>query len=39
MDTYQQSLAASKEIMDNGPFSLYRKNPDKVQNLIDLFPG
>lgn len=34
---FQQSLAASKEIMDNGPFSLYRKNPDKVQNLIDLF--
>ena len=34
---YQQSLAASKEIMDNGPFSLYRKNSDKVQNLIDLF--
>lgn len=34
---YQQSLAASKEIMDNGPFNLYRKNSDKVQNLIDLF--
>ncbi len=34
---YQQSLTASKEILDNGPFSLYRKNPDKVQNLIDLF--
>ena len=34
---YQQSLAASKDILDNGPFSLYRKNPDKVQNLIDLF--
>ncbi|MEM6317940.1 MAG: RagB/SusD family nutrient uptake outer membrane protein [Bacteroidota bacterium] len=34
---YQQSLAASKEIIDNSPFSLYRKNADKVQNLIDLF--
>ncbi|PHN02762.1 RagB/SusD family nutrient uptake outer membrane protein [Flavilitoribacter nigricans DSM 23189 = NBRC 102662] len=34
---YQQSMAASREIMDNGPFSLYQKNPDKVQNLIDLF--
>ena len=34
---FQQSLQASKEIIDNGPFSLYRKNPDKVQNLIDLF--
>ncbi|MBX2816364.1 MAG: RagB/SusD family nutrient uptake outer membrane protein [Saprospiraceae bacterium] len=34
---YQRSMQASKEILDNGPFSLYRKNPDKVQNLIDLF--
>lgn len=34
---YQRSLQASKDILDNGPFSLYRKNPDKVQNLIDLF--
>ncbi|MEM7370241.1 MAG: RagB/SusD family nutrient uptake outer membrane protein [Bacteroidota bacterium] len=34
---YQTSLAASKEIMDNGPFSLYRKNPDPVQNYVDLF--
>ena len=34
---FQQSLDASREIMQNGPFSLYRKNPDKVQNLIDLF--
>lgn len=34
---YQQSLAAAKDVMDNGPFSLYRKNPDVVQNLIDLF--
>ena len=34
---YQKSLEASKDILDNGPFSLYRKNPDVVQNLIDLF--
>lgn len=34
---YQKSLEASREIMNEGPFSLYRKNPDKVQNLIDLF--
>ena len=34
---YQQSMAAAKDVMDNGPFSLYRKNPDVVQNLIDLF--
>ena len=34
---YQQALDAAKNIIDNGPFSLYRKNPDVVQNLIDLF--
>ena len=34
---YQKSLAASSEIMNTGPFSLYRRNADKVQNLIDLF--
>ncbi|WP_341227887.1 RagB/SusD family nutrient uptake outer membrane protein [uncultured Arcticibacterium sp.] len=34
---YQKSLAASKEIMQNGPFSLYRKSDDKVQNFMDLF--
>ena len=34
---YQQSLQASREIIETGPFSLYRKNADKVQNLIDLF--
>ena len=34
---YQQALQAAKDIIDNGPFSLYRKNEDKVQNLIDLF--
>ncbi|MEM6631369.1 MAG: RagB/SusD family nutrient uptake outer membrane protein [Bacteroidota bacterium] len=34
---FQQSLDASREIIQSGPFSLYRKNPDKVQNLIDIF--
>ncbi|MEO0732004.1 MAG: RagB/SusD family nutrient uptake outer membrane protein, partial [Bacteroidota bacterium] len=34
---YQQSLAASREIMDNGPFSLYRREDDKVENFINLF--
>ncbi|MEL7338894.1 MAG: RagB/SusD family nutrient uptake outer membrane protein [Bacteroidota bacterium] len=34
---FQKSLDASREIIQNGPFSLYRRNPDKVQNLIDLF--
>jgi len=31
------SLAASKEIIDNGPFSLYEKNTDLRQNFEDLF--
>jgi hypothetical protein len=34
---YQQSLNASREIITNGPFSLYRKNSDPVQNFEDLF--
>ena len=34
---YQQSLSASKDIMDNGPFALYRKSGDPVKNYIDLF--
>jgi starch-binding outer membrane protein, SusD/RagB family len=34
---YQQSLAASREIIESGAFSLYRNNPDPVQNFIDLF--
>ncbi|MBB4078049.1 hypothetical protein GGR28_000650 [Lewinella aquimaris] len=34
---YRQSLDASKEIMDNGPFTLYRKDPNPVQNFINLF--
>jgi len=34
---YQKSLAASKNVIDNGPFTLYRKQDDKVQNFADLF--
>lgn len=34
---YQQSFAASNEIIQNGPFSLYRKQEDPVQNYTDLF--
>ena len=34
---YQQSLAASQEIIMTGPFELYRRNADPVQNFIDLF--
>lgn len=34
---YQQSLAASKEIMDSGTFSLYRESNDPVDNFINLF--
>ncbi|WP_235299519.1 RagB/SusD family nutrient uptake outer membrane protein [Portibacter marinus] len=34
---YQKSLAASKEVLDDGPFTLYRKQEDKVQNFTDLF--
>ena len=36
---YQQSLAASKEIIDNGPFSLYRKNPGQGPKSDRPFPG
>ena len=34
---YQQSLAASRSIIQDGPYSLYRKNADPVQNYADLF--
>ncbi|HMI02528.1 MAG TPA: RagB/SusD family nutrient uptake outer membrane protein [Pedobacter sp.] len=34
---YEQSLAASREIIDGKQFSLYNENPDKVQNFYDLF--
>jgi hypothetical protein len=34
---YEQSLAASKEIIDSKQFSLYNENPDKAQNFYDLF--
>lgn len=34
---YQQSLAASQTIINDGPFSLYRKKADPVQNYVDLF--
>ncbi|QNL47963.1 RagB/SusD family nutrient uptake outer membrane protein [Olivibacter sp. SDN3] len=34
---YEQSLLASKEILEQGPFALYRENPDLTQNFYDLF--
>ena len=34
---YSRSLEASREIVTNGPFSLYRKQADPVQNFTDLF--
>ncbi len=34
---YKKALDASKEIIDNGPYSLYRKSEDKVKNFSDLF--
>ena len=34
---YQQSLVASQEIIQTGPFSLYRKQSDPEQNFTDLF--
>ena len=34
---YQISLNASKDIIDNGPFALYRNQADPVQNYVDLF--
>ncbi|MEM9675904.1 MAG: RagB/SusD family nutrient uptake outer membrane protein [Bacteroidota bacterium] len=34
---YQASLEASQEILESGPFSLYRKQTDLVQNFADLF--
>ncbi|MFY0689921.1 MAG: RagB/SusD family nutrient uptake outer membrane protein [Cyclobacteriaceae bacterium] len=34
---YQQSLAASQEIMQSGQFSLYRKSSDPVENFANIF--
>ncbi len=34
---YEQSLAASREILEAGPFTLYRENPDLAQNFYELF--
>lgn len=34
---YTQALAAAKEIINNGPYSLYNANADKAQNFYDLF--
>ena len=34
---YQQSLSASRDIMQNGPYALYRRNGNLVQNFTDLF--
>ncbi len=34
---YSKSLAASTEILTNGPFSLYRKSADPVKNFTDIF--
>lgn len=36
-DYYQESLTASKEIIENGPFSLYNANPDKKENFYEIF--
>lgn len=34
---YEQSLAASQEILNDGPFALYEENPDLAQNFYELF--
>src|SRR5699024_6705192 len=34
---YEYSLKASKEIMEEGPFTLYDESDDKVANFQDLF--
>jgi len=36
-DYYQKSLDASRTLIQEGPFSLYRKQTDPVQNYADLF--
>ncbi|MGV3503227.1 MAG: RagB/SusD family nutrient uptake outer membrane protein [Adhaeribacter sp.] len=36
-DYYAQSLAASREIIESGSFSLYNANPDKKENFYELF--
>lgn len=35
-DYYQQSLAASKEIINEGPYSLYNANPDPAKNYYEV---
>lgn len=32
---YQMSLDASREILENGPYSLYNNNPDKQENFYE----
>ena len=32
---YQQSLDASQEIINNGPYTLYQNNPDKKENFYE----
>jgi len=34
---WQMSFEASKEIIDNGPFSLYKKNGDLTKNFEEIF--
>jgi len=36
-DYYQIAYDAAKNVIENGGFSLYDQNPDKVQNFKDLF--
>ena len=36
-DYYNQSLAASLEIIQSGEYALYNSNPDKKQNFYELF--
>jgi hypothetical protein len=36
-DYYGQSLAASKEIIESGNYSLYTSNPDPKENFYELF--
>lgn len=36
-DYYNQSLAASQELIQSGEFELYNLNPDKQQNYYELF--
>jgi hypothetical protein len=34
---FQYSFDASKELIENGPYELYKANPDLAQNFHDLF--